>query len=265
MKTDNLPLPKDGGFRKTGGRSKKFIEHPGACWNGLEWQGTMQNQLALSRYAMRLLGRGDPRHAKIWFVGLEDTTHLRNLSDLKRLGERSYITMNGCAGTHTSVYRIISKIVTALHDQTLDSAWRKYHDTELFSKESGVFLTNLYPLGKRIEAEWPENYRRWLRMTRKQYYRCLQQGMLPRFKYLREQHRRHKPHLTICCGKRHWKHFSACFALDGEKYEDVGRFRCYRRAKFVMTEFFRSTRMPDECIRHLVTWLNKEKLNPFTH
>ena len=223
----------------------------------------MRYRTALMRYATRLLGRGDPCCAKIWFVGIEDTAHLRSMSDLNTVGGRSYMTMNGCAGMRTAVYTIISKVVMGLRGQTNNSAWRAYHDKELFSRNSGVFLTNLYPLGKRLEKEWPGNYRRWLGMTCEQYYRSLQQGTLPRFRHLRVQHCRYNPPLTICCGKRHWKHFSACFALDGVEYEDVGRFRCYRNAGFIMTEFFRSTRMSDACIRKLVCWLNEEGLNPF--
>jgi hypothetical protein len=213
--------------------------------------------------ATRFLGHGDPGTAKLWFVGLEETAPLQNISDLNALPAKPFITQAGCAGTTTAVYAIISKLIVRLQGDTTPDAWRSYRDNRLFSRGSEAFLTNLYPLGKKIEIDWPRQYQKWLGMTRSEYYRWIQQDASERFKFLREQHHHYGKPLTICFGKRHWPHFAKCFQLESNGFRDAARFRCYEDSGMVMTEFFRSTRMPDQSIDMLVKWINRHEMNPF--
>lgn len=218
---------------------------------------------ALHRQSTRFLGYGDPKHAKVWFIGLEDSQPLRSQAELDRNPVRSYVTTNGYEGKSTAVYTIISKVIMRLRGEATVAAWRAYRANKLFSVGSEAFLSNLYPLGKRVEEEWPEKYQRWLGMTRREYYGCLQHEDIPRFSYLRAQRRRYNAPLTICFGKGHWRHFARCFAVENEQFQDADQFRLYPTARLVMTEFFRSTRMPDKSIRRLVSLINNAGLNPF--
>ena len=213
--------------------------------------------------ATRFLGHGDPRSAKLWFVGLEEPVPLQKISDLNELPTDIFRTRNGCAGTSTAVYAIISKLIMSLQGDTAPNDWRTYRDNRLFAAGSEVFLTNLYPLGKKIEKDWPRQYQKWLGMTREEYYRWIQRDAPQRFNFLKEQRQHYGQPLTICFGKRHWPHFARCFQLQDELFHDTTRFRCYPEAGMVMTEFFRSTRMPGESITALVKWINDQGLNPY--
>jgi hypothetical protein len=214
--------------------------------------------------ATRFLGHGDPRSAKLWFVGLEEPLPLQTITDLNELPTELFSTGNGCAGSSTAVYAIISKLITSLQGDTTPNAWRSYRDKQLFSTGSEAFLANLYPLGKRIEIEWPQQYQKWLGMTRAEYYRWIQHDAPQRFNFLKEQRQYYDQPLTICFGKRHWPHFARCFQLQEEPFQDTTRFRCYPSAGVIMTEFFRSTRMPGESISTLVKWINAQGLNPYS-
>ena len=222
----------------------------------------LRNKKALHEKATQFLGYGDPRHAKIWFVGLEAATPFGSLEELKRSCDQAYVTMAGCQSAKPAVYTVISKLIMALCGDATEAAWRTYRSEELFSAGSEAFLTNLYPLGKPIEKAWPAKYQRWLGVESAEYYKLLQTEVVPRFSFLRAERAAYKPALTVCFGKKHWKHFARCFALEQATYEDIGRFRLYTKDRLLMTEFFRSTRVSDDSISKLVECINAARLNP---
>jgi len=212
---------------------------------------------------MHYLGYGDPRSARVWFVGLEEPQALCTPTALMQRRSRSYQVRNGCKGAKTAVYIVISKIITGLHAQSSPAKWREYHDYQLFSAGSAVFQTNLYPLGKRSEIHWPTNYQRWFRMSRNEYYALFRNTACERFAFLRSKRAYYGNPLTICFGKGNWKQFARCFTDVDEEFSDEGAFRCYRRSRIIMTEFFRHTRMPDRSVRELILLISREGWNPF--
>ena len=221
------------------------------------------NKKALHRHATRFLGYGDPEHAKIWFVGLENITQLKTRKDLRHLPAQPYLFRTAEQDKAPAVYTVISKVVTQLKGAKQGAAWRAYQAQDLFKPGSDAFLTNLYPLGKRIEKEWPETYQEWFGMTRVEYYRWLQYDNLQRFTFLQKSRLAYHEPLTICFGKNHWPHFKRCFAVDKEACIELDRFQVIRSRNLIMTEFFRSTRMPDASIANLVSLINELKMNPF--
>jgi len=224
---------------------------------------TSRNKECLSKRASSFLGYGDPSSAKVWFVGLEDSVPFTTLDELHHVPVVQYLAGTECKTSRSSVYNIMSKIIVALRGAHDVTEWRKYRDEELFMLGGDAFLVNLYPLGKPVEDSWPTQYRRWLGMSRKKYYCNVQSGKIPRFLFLRQQQRQYKAPLTICFGKNHWPHFAGCFGLDGRDCCEEGRYRFYPASRFVMTEFFRSTRMSDVCIDEVVRIINEMSLNPF--
>jgi hypothetical protein len=225
--------------------------------------GADRNKKALHRHATRFLGYGDPEHAKIWFVGIEDVTQLKNLEELRRLPTQPYLCRSVGHDKTPSVYTIISKVVTCLKGDSQQNGWRSYRTQDLFKAKSDAFLANLYPLGKRVEEEWPETYQKWLGMTRDEYYRWLQYDNLQRFTFLRMSRLNYHEPLTICFGKNHWHHFARCFAVDRESCIAIDRFQFIQSRNLVMTEFFRSTRMSDASIARLAALINELDMNPF--
>ena len=215
------------------------------------------------RNAWRFLGYGDPRSARVWFVGLEEASEFKTLEEIRELQSRESIHCRGCPGERTAVYDIISKIVIGLRDGDFGAGWRSYRDTQLFSQDSDAFQANLYPLGKKSEADWPVLYQKWFGMSREQYYHWQQEETPHRFNHLRRRRKHHGNPLAICFGKGHWDHFRRCFAADGEQPRDVGRFRYYAESRVILTEFFRSTRMSDSEIRKLIRLISRLGLNPF--
>lgn len=224
-----------------------------------------RDPLVILRNAWRFLGCGDPRTAKVWFVGLEESVEFQTLEEILKLQLEPYRTCPGRHGERTAVYVIISKIILGLRDGTFNSSWRSYRDVQLFSKGSAAFLANLYPLGKKSEADWPARYQRWFGMSREEYYRWLREDARYRFTHLRRKRRQYGNPLVICFGKGQWKNFCRCFLTNDEPTRDMGRFCCYMKSRVILTEFFRSTRMPDASIKELVRFISLEGLNPFLH
>jgi hypothetical protein len=154
-------------------------------------------------------------------------------------------------------------VVTRLKGDGRKTAWRDYKSRLLFRPDGDALLTNLYPLGKRGEQDWPREYQEWLDMTSKQYYAWIQSNELPRLEFLKKCRLQFGEPLTICFGKNHWQHFARCFACSDDDVVDVGRFRFIPSRRLIFTEFFRSTRMPDTSIGDLVDSINRLSMNPF--
>jgi len=225
---------------------------------------TKLNKKILRRHATKFLGYGDPEYAKLWFVGLEDVTPLNSRAELRQLPTLPYVyDATERNARPPAVYTVISKVVTQLKGDTKHNTWRTYRTEVLFKAKSDAFLVNLYPLGKRVEEEWPKIYQKWFDMTRDAYYRWLQYGNVQRFAFLRKSRIAYYEPLTICFGKNHWHHFARCFAADNEPCVLVDRFQVFQSRKLFMTEFFRSTRMSDESIIKLVDTINAMDMNPF--
>lgn len=221
------------------------------------------NRKAVYRYATRFLGYGNPDHAKVWFAGLEDVCVVGSQKQLRNLPKRVQHYRHVIDESAPSVYTLISKVITSLKGDGRSTEWRHYKSRILFQPDCDAFLTNLYPLGKPLEQDWPCNYRKWLDMTSEQYYAWIQSDELPRFEFLRRCRMRRGEPLTICFGKKHWPHFIRCFATPGDSVANIGRFGFIPARNLVLTEFFRSTRMPDSSIGELVGLINSFSMNPF--
>ncbi len=221
------------------------------------------NRRAVYRHATHFLGYGNPHNAKVWFVGLEDVRTVRSRSQLRSMPTRINLYRSDLGESSPSVYTVISKIIMRLKGDKRSTAWREYKIGHLFQPDGDALLANLYPLGKRVEQDWPHAYREWLDMTADQYYGWIQSSELPRFEFLKRCRSQFSEPLTICFGKNHWRHFIRCFAGEEDPVIDFGRFRFIPLRKLILTEFFRSTRMPDTSINDLVNSINGLSMNPF--
>lgn len=217
----------------------------------------------MCRHATHFLGYGNPHTAKVWFVGLEDVRTVRSRSQLRSMPIQFNLSRSDLGESSPSVYTVISKVITRLKGDERSTAWREYKTGHLFQPDGDALLANLYPLGKRVEQDWPHDYQEWLEMTADQYYGWIQRSELPRFEFLRRCRLRCGEPLTICFGKNHWQHFTRCFAGEGDAVSDVGRFRFIPSRRLILTEFFRSTRMPDSSIADLVCSINELSMNPY--
>ena len=222
-----------------------------------------QNRRAVFRHATHFLGYGNPHNAKVWFVGLEDVRTLRTRHELRSLPTQINLYRSDLGESSPGVYTVISKVVTRLKGDERSNAWREYKTDHLFQPDGDALLANLYPLGKRVEQDWPHDYQEWLDMTADQYYEWIQSRELPRFEFLKRCRSQFCDPLTICFGKNHWQHFTRCFAREDDAVIDVGLFRFVPSQNLILTEFFRSTRMPDTSINDLVCSINGVSMNPY--
>ena len=188
---------------------------------------------SLLERASRFLGYGDVNSARVWFIGLEEALAL---NDLESLPSEPFMPYDGCAGSPTPVYVIMSKIIVGLRGADWRNDWSIYRNERLFNKGSEAVQANLYPLGKPNMADWP--YAEKLGCSAEDYYRLLDSDEFNRFASLRELRMEHGDPLTICFGKGWWDTFASALDIDADYVETRDPFRLYHVRRVVMTSFF---------------------------
>jgi hypothetical protein len=217
--------------------------------------------VAGAQKALRFLGYGDPKSARIWFVGLEESRAFERQSDFDILPDTPFKAYEGCRGEATPVYVVVSKIVTGLLGQNWNATWREYRDRKLFHTNTQAVLLNLYPLGKGRLKSWPKQYFDWFKMTRDQYYSWVTDDKSGRFPHICTLRNKHRRPLTVCFGTTAWVDFRKCFTLTSPA--NGLPFEFHQTDRIVLTPFFRHSLMPDDRIRSLIEQINARSLNPF--
>jgi hypothetical protein len=217
--------------------------------------------------ALRFLGYGDPRNARLWFVGIEEALGFEKPEDLDKIVEQSFTAYDGCEGSPTPVYAIISQIVTGLLGQSWEEEWPAYRDKRLFSKGSEAVQANLYPLGKAHVNTWPKEYSDWLGLSAEQYYEWISDEISGRFAFIRQTRSEFSNPVTVCFGTTVWHDFIKCFALDESLfvgYQDV--FRFYPQERVILTPFFWTggkKGMTYARVQKLIDLINEQGMNPY--
>lgn len=197
------------------------------------------------------MGIGEPAGG-IWFVGLEEAYQWNeNVEDDKkwydRYQDRYFCIEAGEIGGSakeygkgfTKIYDIMSKILTGLKTNLDEfNGWKGYRDNVLFQKGSGVFQTNLYPLGKKRLAAWPPHYERIFGFGKSDINRYLSIVREQRFPKLRAFWGKSRPLSTICFGVAGWGDFVNLFELDKVEFREEDSIRVYERQKIIFTPFF---------------------------
>lgn len=214
------------------------------------------------------LGNGDPNSAKVWFFGIEEAYVYKQLDEIDKIPE-VHGTYEGHQGPHTPVYDIISKIIIGLNGRDWQKEWLEYRNHKLFSKGSEAFQGNLYPLGKRHVACWPEEYSEWFGLTKDEYYKLISNEKTGRFNYLHEKRNEYGNPLTFCFGKAFWNDFIKCFCLVNSSVTEYQKlFKFYVKEKIVLTPFFLvggRLGMNNERIGKLLNLVNESGMNPFSY
>lgn len=215
---------------------------------------------------MKMLGWGDTRSAKIWFIGLEEASGFKGIEDFEKLQKEEFRPYQGCKGEKTPIYVIMSKIVLGLRGENWRSDWSGYRDNKLFAEGSDALQTNLYPLGKKKLTEWPEQYGSLFGISAADYYGIMSDSNNSRYRLIRERRKDCGDPLTICFGTSGWRDFVKCLELDHAVSEELnGLFRFYAKEKVVLTPFFWSggkNGLSDVRIQQLIEAINKLGLNP---
>lgn len=214
------------------------------------------------------MGIGEPAGG-IWFVGLEEAYQWNeNVEDDKkwydRYQDRYFCIEAGEIGGSakeygkgfTKIYDIMSKILTGLKTNPDEfNGWKGYRDNVLFQKGSGVFQTNLYPLGKKRLAEWPPHYERIFGFGKSGMDRYLSIVREQRFPKLRAFWEESRPFSTICFGVAGWVDFGRLFELGAEEFEEEDLVRIYKKRKIIFTPFFDYRHMSHKRIGRMVNHL----------
>lgn len=244
----------------------------------------MENRREVLNY---LLGAGDHKTAKVWFVGIEEAQKweekyftkiegyknkdwnpvegdqiLKQEEEIKKDGER-----------FTNIYDIMSKILIGLQVQgdgwTNTNKWKKYRDERLFMEKSEALQINLYPLGKKHVGDWHQEYKEWFGFaTKEEYYKWISEDESGRFAQIREKREKHGNPLTICFGKSFWTDFIKCFKLEDRLYTGYqDAFIFYKKEQVILAPFFwygGKSGMTDERTKKLLKFIDELQLNPFT-
>ena len=211
------------------------------------------------------MGIGEPAGG-IWFVGLEEAYQWnKNVEDDKKWYDR-YKDRYFCIETgeidrsakeygkgFTKIYDIMSKILTGLKTNPDEfNGWKRYRAKVLFQKGSGVFQTNLYPLGKKRLAEWPPHYERIFGFGKNDIDRYLSIVREQRFPKLRAFWKKSRPLSTICFGVAGWGDFVNLFELDKEEFMEEDSIRVYKKQKTIFSPFFDYRHMSHKRISRIV-------------
>src|SRR6266542_4885246 len=180
-------------------------------------------------------GRGDQRG--IWFVGLEEGGRgfrwTQSLVESRR--GNTFIDWRAEGEDVGNVDTWASKIVSKVSSRCVDGDWRRYRDQILGREGSGVCLTNLYPLGKRSRAEWPEEYEQLFGFPRQEYETYRRRTTEKRFPKLLARWRECHPQATICFGESGWNDFRNLFVLD--ERSTVDRVCTYADRRILLIPF----------------------------
>jgi len=215
---------------------------------------------SLLERASRFLGYGDVESARVWFVGLEEAL---SLDDPDTIPTEAFETYQGCAGSRTSVYVIISKVITGLRGREWKTEWRDYRDYRLFSPNSEAVQANLSPLGKPSTKVWLDQYESQFGFSLSQYWYRLENDEWSRFAHLRQLRGEHGNPLTICFGKGWWDTFASALDLDADYVKTRDPFRLYHVRRVVMTPFFAPyTGMSNAKVEALLNLIKNRGLTP---
>ena len=242
--------------------------------------GAMENKREMLNY---LLGSGDLKTAKVWFVGIEEAEEWTEeyLAKIERYENKDYDPVESGqilkqekersekGERFTSVFDIMSKIVMRLQDDDWKNKWKKYRDEKLFTEGSEALQINLYPLGKKHVGDWLQEYKEWFDFTTKEeYYKWIAEDKRGRFAHILEKKKNLGNPLTICFGKSFWSDFRKCFDLEKSLYTGYkDTFLFYKEKKVILVPFFwygGKSGMTDERTAKFIELINNLKLNPFT-
>ena len=113
-------------------------------------------------------------------------------------------------------------------------------------------MANLYPLGKKHLASWPEHYQEDFGLQSKEEYFDVVHNK--RFPYLKGKWEEKEPDLTICFGKTFWSDFHTVFEIEADPEQNG--FCIYPDEGIILTPFFWPPVMSDDMIRKLYNYSN---------
>lgn len=244
----------------------------------------------------KFLGYGNPR-AKLWFLGIEEgATESQADAERTLFGDRkacgrlvkigeldyshSYFTLEQhwselqkltpkkkIRRSPSSVWVYTSKIIAAVEDSV--AAGLRYGELENVYKEIGkargrVFISDVYPLGKRRQSDWP--FEKWF--SRELYESIIAEERFPRLAKARPAES-----VVIGHGKSVWRHLRQIFCSVEEKpirilnrgrrlaarfSEEHTVLEVYPESKVILCPFF-STRvgMNEKIVLDIATWARK--------
>ena len=170
------------------------------------------------RRASRFLGYGDPKTAKVCFVGPEQRYIFKEpeeLDDENIIPDKVIATGKWHKHYKTPTYRVASKVVLGLQGGFTPKSSREYLESRLFQPGSEAILMSLYPLGYADPSDWPNQYRQWFGLATSGAFRQWIREKTARWQTIGLQRKRSGNPLTICFGLSAKKDFIECFGLQG--------------------------------------------------
>lgn len=217
------------------------------------------------------IGWGDPNNG-IWFVGVEAGGGWTCDSESSIQERRTMIRQWG--GVNYSQYEDLkardddddgqgvyfpiavgtAKVASKISESNED--WYKYRKNRLWLNSTGVFNTNMLPIGKRSLGEWPSGYKSLFGCTSEEYAGCLDKVLEYRSQRLKRLKEQCNPQAIVCFGKSHWSDFKKFLSLDSADKQDVVNMSCqlYKSQKIILTRHF-SNGMPDKILDYIAQTL----------
>ena len=199
------------------------------------------------------LGMGEPQNG-IWFIGIEEHQEWKE-SPEGNIGEYAIYKNNYCCcqkdqikdaakkngAKYTKIYDVMSKIICGLRGESLTNidSWKTYRNEILLQEGSGIFQTNLFPLGKRSIKKWPTHYNKLFGFGKENIKGYREVVERTRFEELRNLWNASVPKATICFGKTHWQDFMKLLGIsEGFANQDDGKILVHEGKKIILTPFF---------------------------
>jgi len=207
-------------------------------------------------FICRVLGWGDPQRG-IWFIGMEEATkwcselqisQYRNRNSLRRIdlrGETAYIDSVDPANRYEhhsggsrrkQIMNMQTRISMPLSEAG-PKVMEEYREQRLWCDNSGVFQSNIFPLGKpKVRDPLPKEYKTWFGYGPSDHEKYVRDTKLFRFDLIRRLRETYKPQVIVCFGKSFWHHAAEIFELrEITTFSDNLGF--FERERVVLTPF----------------------------
>ena len=219
------------------------------------------------KIANEFIGWGDTKPGGLFFSGNEGAAPFTDIDKLLASeGQRHVVetefNWSTLGNKGAGIRNFTAKIAAAVSASISPEDWTGYRDQILWAEGSGVFQTNLYPLGKPRLDSWEEHYEKTFGFGKNDLAAYQEHVRKTRFPILKEFRDELKPQATICFGSSYAAYFMLMLKLDAAAATTVPEgaekhLKVFDNEKVLITPFFGQGQMSDELVRELVAVLKR--------
>lgn len=226
--------------------------------------------------ACRVLGWGDPDNG-LWFVGMEEAGVWSSEQELTELAKRQSLQKRQVSGEPVFIdtvdprkyvdyisggrpqtqIRNMQSYIACPFSKSGPTSYVDYRDSKLWGNDSGVFQTNVFPLGKpKANQPLPKIYSELFGFGPEDTSAYIEATKSFRFPLIRDLRASSGPQAIICFGKSFWRFAGEIFEID-VKSIGHGKLAFFDEERIILTPFLgqgMSYNLADQIVAKLREW-----------